>query len=319
MITRLEHIFRRNLFAKIAAIVCAVILWSYVMNEQDPAIENTYTVEIAAVNEPEGYHITQGEKKVQLKVRAQRSLFASLSADDFRAYVDLADAKDGTQQLRIQTVLPKGAELISARPDSIEVTLDKMVTKSIRVEYVTTGAVAQGSAFVSITPKVQYVSVYGPESILTDATRVIGYVGLSGRNDSFSDNVTFTAVGEDGNTLKDVEITPQNADVRVQITRGLIRKVVGIHVVTAKDLDPSLKLISTTADPEKIEIAGTEDKLAGVNTIETMPISLADVKGDTQLPGKLVLPDGISVTNPNITVKFEVKAKEQNAAAAKPQ
>lgn len=319
MITRLEHIFRRNLFAKIAAIVCAVILWSYVMNEQDPAIENTYTVEIAAVNEPEGYHITQGEKKVQLKVRAQRSLFASLSADDFRAYVDLADAKDGTQQLRIQTVLPKGVELISARPDSIEVTLDKMVTKRIRVEYVTTGAVAQGSAFVSITPKVQYVSVYGPESILTDATRVIGYVGLSGRNDSFSDNVTFTAVGEDGNTLKDVEITPQNADVRVQITRGLIRKVVGIHVVTAKDLDPSLKLISTTADPEKIEIAGTEDKLAGVSTIETMPISLADVKGDTQLPGKLVLPDGISVTNPNITVKFEVKAKEQNAAAAKPQ
>ncbi len=319
MITRLEHIFRRNLFAKIAAIVCAVILWSYVMNEQDPAIENTYTVEIAAVNEPEGYHITQGEKKVQLKVRAQRSLFASLSADDFRAYVDLADAKDGTQQLRIQTVLPKGVELISARPDSIEVTLDKMVTKSIRVEYVTTGAVAQGSAFVGITPKVQYVSVYGPESILTDATRVIGYVGLSGRNDSFSDNVTFTAVGEDGNTLKDVEITPQNADVRVQITRGLIRKVVGIHVVTAKDLDPSLKLISTIADPEKIEIAGTEDKLAGVSTIETMPISLADVKGDTQLPGKLVLPDGISVTNPNITVKFEVKAKEQNAAAAKPQ
>lgn len=289
------------------------------MNEQDPAIENTYTVEIAAVNEPEGYHITQGEKKVQLKVRAQRSLFASLSADDFRAYVDLADAKDGTQQLRIQTVLPKGVELISARPDSIEVTLDKMVTKSIRVEYLTTGAVAQGSAFVGITPKVQYVSVYGPESILTDATRVIGYVGLSGRNDSFSDNVTFTAVGEDGNTLKDVEITPQNADVRVQITRGLIRKVVGIHVVTAKDLDPSLKLISTTADPEKIEIAGTEDKLAGVSTIETMPISLADVKGDTQLPGKLVLPDGISVTNPNITVKFEVKAKEQNAAAAKPQ
>lgn len=319
MITRLEHIFRRNLFAKIAAIVCAVILWSYVMNEQDPAIENTYTVEIAAVNEPEGYHITQGEKKVQLKVRAQRSLFASLSADDFRAYVDLADAKDGTQQLRIQTVLPKGVELISARPDSIEVTLDKMVTKSIRVEYVTTGAVAQGSAFVGITPKVQYVSVYGPESILTDATRVIGYVGLSGRNDSFSDNVTFTAVGEDGNTLKDVEITPQNADVRVQITRGLIRKVVGIHVMTAKDLDPSLKLISTIADPEKIEIAGTEDKLAGVSTIETMPISLADVKGDTQLPGKLVLPDGISVTNPNITVKFEVKAKEQNAAAAKPQ
>ena len=319
MITRLEHIFRKNLFAKIAAIVCAVILWSYVMNEQDPAIENTYTVEIAAVNEPEGYHITQGEKKVQLKVRAQRSLFASLSADDFRAYVDLADAKDGTQQLRIQTVLPKGVELISARPDSIEVTLDKMVTKSIRVEYVTTGAVAQGSAFVGITPKVQYVSVYGPESILTDATRVIGYVGLSGRNDSFSDNVTFTAVGEDGNTLKDVEITPQNADVRVQITRGLIRKVVGIHVVTSKDLDPSLKLISTIADPEKIEIAGTEDKLAGVSTIETMPISLADVKGDTQLPGKLVLPDGISVTNPNITVKFEVKAKEQNAAAAKPQ
>ena len=41
MISRMRNIVQHNLPAKILALVIAVILWGYVMNDQNPSIENT--------------------------------------------------------------------------------------------------------------------------------------------------------------------------------------------------------------------------------------------------------------------------------------
>ena len=46
MISRMRNIVQHNLPAKILALVIAVILWGYVMNDQNPSIENTYTVQL---------------------------------------------------------------------------------------------------------------------------------------------------------------------------------------------------------------------------------------------------------------------------------
>ena len=74
MISRMRNIVQHNLPAKILALVIAVILWGYVMNDQNPSIENTYTVQLDVVNAPEGYKITKDASNVKLRVRGPRSL-----------------------------------------------------------------------------------------------------------------------------------------------------------------------------------------------------------------------------------------------------
>ena len=42
--SRLRSLVQHNLLARIAALIVAVILWLYVMNDQNPAMEGTYTI-----------------------------------------------------------------------------------------------------------------------------------------------------------------------------------------------------------------------------------------------------------------------------------
>lgn len=74
MMSRLRNIVQHNLPAKALALVIAVILWGYVMNDQNPSIESTYTVQLDVVNAPDGYKITKDASTVKLRVRGPRSL-----------------------------------------------------------------------------------------------------------------------------------------------------------------------------------------------------------------------------------------------------
>ena len=49
MMTRLRALIQRNLPAKIIALVVAVVLWLFVMNEQNPQIEGSFTVAVDLV------------------------------------------------------------------------------------------------------------------------------------------------------------------------------------------------------------------------------------------------------------------------------
>ena len=66
MISRMRNIVQHNLPAKILTLVIAVILLGLrVMNDQNPSIENTYTVQLDVVNAPEGYKITKDASNVK--------------------------------------------------------------------------------------------------------------------------------------------------------------------------------------------------------------------------------------------------------------
>ena len=42
----LRSLVQHNLLAKIAALIVAIVLWLYVMNDQNPSMEASYTVPV---------------------------------------------------------------------------------------------------------------------------------------------------------------------------------------------------------------------------------------------------------------------------------
>ena len=100
MIGRLQNLVRRNLAAKILCFLVALVLWGYVMNDQNPSIEGTFSVPLTIMNAPEGYKVSQETGAVKLKVRGPRSMFVNASEADFSAYVDLENASNGRKAKR---------------------------------------------------------------------------------------------------------------------------------------------------------------------------------------------------------------------------
>lgn len=309
MITRIRSLFQRNLVAKIIALIAAVVLWSYVMNDQNPSTDGTFTVQLSTVNAPEGYKITYDAEKVKLKVRGPRSLFVNISDGDFKAYIDLKDLESGTHERKVKATLPQGMELVAVDPENVNVTLDPIVQKRIRSEFIVTGAPGPDTAVAHVTQDVRTVTIEGPKSAVDTVTRVIGYVGLSGNTEDFQLQVPLTAINSDGREVSEVRVVPSSTNVSVQMARGLTKKVVTVEPQYKEDLGAAYQLVSLKPDPAKVEIAGSGKVLAGINSIRTEAFSLADITKNGDKVVKLELPDGIIVTNQSITVHIVVKEK----------
>ena len=108
MISSFRSLIQRNLAAKIASILVAVILWGYVMNDQNPSTEANFTIPVQLVNVPDGYKVTQNEDTVKITVRGVRSLFVNNGDADFRAYVDLHGAEAGKKEYKVKVDMPQG-------------------------------------------------------------------------------------------------------------------------------------------------------------------------------------------------------------------
>ena len=311
MMNRINSIFRRNLPAKIVALGVAVVLWVVVMSDQNPAIEGSFTVPVAVVNSPEGYKVTKSEDTVKIKVRGARSLFVSATADDFRAYVDLGGAEAGKQSYKVQTALPQGFELVEVQPETVEFNLDKIIQKQVRADVIVTGNSAPGTTVAKVTQASSIVTIEGPQSAVESVTRVVGYVGLSGNSTDFDLQVPLTALNADGREVHDVKVVPSVTEVTVQLARGLTKKIVTIHPVLDGSLPDDLTLSEVRTDPIKLEIAGESKVLAPWRSVDTEKIDLSKVTGSEKLTVRLNLPNGVTVTNPEISVNIVVKKKEK--------
>ncbi|MBE6101601.1 MAG: hypothetical protein J6N51_16210 [Selenomonas sp.] len=310
MIGRLQNLVRRNLAAKILCFLVALVLWGYVMNDQNPSIEGTFSVPLTIMNAPEGYKVSQETGAVKLKVRGPRSMFVNASEADFSAYVDLENASNGRKAYRVHTNMPQGFELVEIQPDAVEVTLDRIESREFRAELIVTGATAPGTTVAKVTQTVAVVSVEGPKSLLDEVNRVIGYVGLSGNGTDFSLQVPLTPINIDGREVSGVTVRPSSVQADVQLARGLTKKVVTIKAITMGALPKGLVMSGVKVDPVKIEIAGTDEDLSKITSVETEEIDLSTADKSTSRKVMLKLPEGVTVTNKEVTVYLEIKKSE---------
>ena len=318
MMTRLRALVQRNLPAKIIALVVAVVLWLFVMNEQNPQIEGSFTVAVDLRNVPEGYKVTQTEKSVKLKVRGARSFFVSAEPEGFKAYADLDGLDSGEHEVKVKAVLPQGFELVDAQPETVSVTLDKIVRRSVRIDLIVTGSASAGYTVGKISQSANTTVIEGPESRVAEVDRVIGYVGLSGNRDDFTLQVPLTPINSDGKAVDDVDLLARTVEVSVQLARGLTRKIVSVRPVLDDALPEGFTLGEVQVEPAKIEIAGEAALISKVASIDTEKIVISDMKESGKKIVHLAIPNGVAISNREVTVTVELKPKAQAKGADAP-
>ena len=290
MMTRLRGVVQHNLPVKIAALIVAVVLWLYVMNDQNPAIDGGFPVPVTIENAPEGYQLSSDTDKVTIRVRGPRSLFVSADSSDFHARVNLADFAEGERAYTVEASVPYGFELVSISPDKMTINLDRMIEKTLKASLTIGGAPASGYTVDKVIQADEAVKVQGPRSLVDQVVHVVGHINLSGQSSDDIAQVSFIALNTDG------------------LARGLTRKVVAVQPHPRSDLAPNLKLEGVTVTPARIEIAGAEDVISKISMIGTEEFSLADVRATEKREVRLQLPEGVTVTNPHVTVEIKVGA-----------
>lgn len=312
MIQRMKSIVQRNFTAKIIALMVAITLWVIVMDDQNPAVDREYTIGVTLDNVPKGYRIAQDAETMKLKVRAQRSYFVNVDSGDFKAKVDLEGMGEGTYRLPIHIQMPQGFEVLEMEPGTVEIVMDPYVENQIKAELIVTGSTAPSVTIAKVQQNYDMVTVIGPKSAVEQVSRVIGYVGLTGNDSDFTLQVPLSAINDQGREVPDVQVVPSLLEVNVQMARGLSKKVVTVRPVLENNLPQGYVVEAVRAFPSSIEIAGSDALIGSMDGIATENISLKDHDKTFTIPVKLILPEGITVTNPDVSVNIVISKKKNN-------
>lgn len=309
MINRLKRIVQHNFLAKVTSVIVAIVLWMTVMDDQDPTIDKEFSVPVVLVNSPKGYKITQNQDTATVKVRTQRSSFVEVDSGAFKARADITGLEEGVSQVPIQVQMPIGFELVEINPKTVEVVMDPYIEVQLPAELIVTGAPSPNVTIAKITQDHQMVTVIGPKSVVTEVSRVIGYVGLTGNDADFDLQAPLSAISEEGRDVSNVRVVPSIIAVHVQMARGLSKKVVSVLPILEKDLPGGYEVDAVQVSPSSIEIAGDDKLFSGIQGIETERISLKDKTETFTTSVKLVPPEGITVTNQEVNVNIVIKKK----------
>ena len=224
----------------------------------------------------------------------------------------------GEHKVKVKVVLPQGFELVDTQPETVPVTLDKIVRRSVRIDLIVTGSAASGYTVGKISQTANTTIVEGPESRVEEIDRAIGYIGLSGNRDDFDLQVPLTPINSDGKAVEDVELLSRSVGVSVQLARGLSRKVVSVHPVVDEALPAGFTLGQVQVEQAKIEIAGEAAEIAKLTSIDTEKITVSYMKQSGKKTVQLAIPAGVAISNREVTVTVELKPKAEAKEAGAP-
>lgn len=307
MITQLINIFRRNFLKKVIALVVAFIMWVYVMADQDPSINGSYTVPLTISNAPYEFIALCDVKTVNLEASGPRSYFVKYDANAFRVFANLEGLGEGEHTITPQVVMPQGFELLEILPETVNVKLDPLIEQQMPIEIETSGSVSQDSAIKEIDKSMDFVTVVGPKSFVEQTVKVLGNVSLSNNTSSFEVQIPMHAVDNKGNVISRVRVVPSVITVSVDIESGLKKRIVPI--VPELSVAEGWELTKITVEPAQIEITGAESVINSIVTLKTAAVSVQTGQRIFKSNLKLVVPDGVTVKTEEVAVSAEILRK----------
>ncbi|PLX83615.1 MAG: YbbR domain pair protein [Desulfuromonas sp.] len=187
-----------NWLLKLLSLVFALVMWFFVMGEQN--LEVGYAVQLELQNVPSGMMVSnEVPRLVDVRISGPRTILANLSPADIGISVDLKDLQPGLtsfKRLEERLNIPRALKVTRLSPSFVDVKLERVKEKSVPIRVVLAGAPAEGFQVISVRTEPKSATVLGAESELKDVAEVVTeVVDLAQVRESFTLMVPFNYEG----------------------------------------------------------------------------------------------------------------------------
>ncbi len=308
-----------NTSLKLISLLFAIILWGFVTNSTNPErtkdIENVpIVVQGIEALEEKGFIIRDDLSKVlpavDIKVNVKNSDYRLVNKNVVLASIDVSEiSKDGTNSV---TVIPNFSNLVdvsleSIEPQSVTLTVDRIIKKDVPVVINKTGEFKEG--LISVAPEYpKTLSLTGSSYYLDRIENAVIDINLSTLNDGTKISTFCRYEDKDENVINfdgkkiDVDMDVQTKkEVSITATDSIINK---------DKLADGYQF--TNVSTGKIVICGHSDVINNVTEIKADNIDLTGKDSSfTSTPISLVLPEGITVLAGQDAPQAKIEIKEQ--------
>jgi YbbR domain-containing protein len=304
----------QNLSLFLLALLLAFFFWAVATESEDPTQVRTFTtpipVEIRDLNEDMAAYGAENTR-VRVEIRAPRSVWENLRAEDIHAYIDLSDAPTGTVEVPVQIGLGVSpASITNITPQAVEVTVERIAEKEVAVTTRVEGTPALGYLVreTEIAPTV--IRVRGPETQVSGVTEARIDISIEGRQSDLRSDYVPRLINENGNTVADLEIVPSSVTVHVAIAQWLNTRDVPVNPTLVGQPAFGYRIANIEIEPQLVTVWGRSDLLNTNATLQTEPIDYEGITQTLQTSVTLRLPAGLQLLTgrPDVTVTLTVEA-----------
>ena len=177
----------KNLGYRLMALGIALLLWG--VANSTSSVERGFDLPVVLIGVPEtAVVVGQSSDTVNVRVRGSRAGLRAFSGGEIEYRVDLTGAKPGVTSREVDLgalTLPRGAQIVSRSPSSIDFTMERRSTKAVRIRADLDGEPAEGFKLAGIEVEPPQVRITGARSevlrlseVLTETIDVTGAEAL---------------------------------------------------------------------------------------------------------------------------------------------
>ncbi len=316
----------KSLPTLIFAFTLAFIAWVAAVNSSDPSEQRTFSspVPIQVLGQDPAM-VIQGEiaPTVNIVINAPRSVWVSLNAQPskVKAFLDLSGLEPGTHLVPVQVQIDaKPNQVISTSPQQISVSLERLTSRSVPINLVTTGSPDIGYEVGDAIVKPTTTHISGPTTLVEMVQQVRATVSLLQARETLQLTLPLQAIDVNGEVIDGLTFNPTVAGATIPITqKGGYRNVV-VKVITQGSLADGYRLSNISVNPPTITVYSSDpakvEALPGY--VETTPINLESLRQNINIPVDLNLADGISlVGQQQVTIQIGIDAIESSVSYTK--
>ncbi len=283
--------------ALLTSLVFAIILWTYVMNQENPQMSReirNIPVTLLNVDDLEQKDLVILEPTaptVNVTLAGLRNTLYGISPDQIIAEVDLKGYEEG--MIRVPVVIRQPAETAVARISTPEIlfSVEKIVERTIDIDAMYDEGTPVEDFKYNITTDPKMVTFKASRTLANRVHRAEVAVDLAGKKDSFTTNQKVTLLDSSGAAVPGIDIQDEMASVSVEVRRVKDVPIVIAHTGT---LPAGVTIQQERIEPNSIRVAGPDALIQNLESIRTEPIDYADLTASGNKTVQLQFPDGIS-------------------------
>ena len=301
----------------LTALVLAIIVWVSSVTASDPnqiiTYETPIKLEILGLN-PDLVITYQEVQSVKVTLRAPRSVHARLANDPglINATINLSGLEAGDHILIPEVLVDlKPVQVVEVSPASVEISLEKVSSRTMSISLVQTGTLPVGFQIRSARLSQSEVKLVGPESLVNTVVDVAATIDVSELTSSISRTLDLKPINEAGVVVEGVVLNPNRVDVSIEVEQLIGYRNVFVKIVTNGSVAQGYHLTSIVVDPPILTVyASNPDLIRSMPAyIETEPVNLNGAQQSFESRVGLQLPEGIVVIgDQSVVVSVGVEA-----------
>lgn len=290
----------------VLSVAISILLWSYVMGDINPSTAKQLlgmSVEVIGQEEEDMVLTSDKDIKVDVKIFGRRNDIYQIRRDDISFKADLSGYEEGTHMVDIEmeSSINEGSVDIDYTPKQVELTLERVISRSFKAELVTTGSFPTGISLDMIEFPDTEVSVTGVRSEVESVSRVVASLNAGDAKNDQTVVVQLMPLDKRGEVVEGVELSRSKLEV----------KVLSADIKTAK-VEPKLlgevsegyEISKVEVTPEKIRFIGSESQAPA--EVSTTDIDVSGLSESAEFEAEILLPEGAELAE-GFSKKVKVK------------